>query len=139
MSLYFYMLSEIYIIIIIITVWRYIYQYELSERRFSKCRDVIMSEVEAQHTTRADILGVWGMEGVTETVIPSPEVVDVRGPPLLMVGQVWRTGGMEDLSRTVLPTQTPPVPTSDIDSPILIILRETIRVNCVRKGAISVF
>ena len=47
-----------------------------------------MSEVEAQHTTRADILGVWGMEGVTETVIPSPEVVDVRGPPLLMVGQV---------------------------------------------------
>ena len=98
-----------------------------------------MSEVEAEHPARADVLGVRGVESVTEPVIPSPQVVDIRRPKLLEVGQVGGTGGMEDLPSAVPPTQTPPVPVSDIDSPILIILGKTIRVNRVRKGAISIF
>ena len=63
-----------------------------------------MSEVEAEHTTRADILRVRGVESVTEPVIPSPQVVDIRGPPLLIVCQVGGTGGQEDLASTVPPT-----------------------------------
>ena len=98
-----------------------------------------MSEVNTQQTTGADILGVWGVEGVTEAVIPRPQVVDVRGPPGIILGQVGGTGGMEHLPSTVPPTQTPLVLVSDFDSPILIILRITIQVNRVRKGTISIF
>ena len=98
-----------------------------------------MSEVNTQETTGADILGVWGMEGMTEAVIPRPQVVDVRGPPGIILRQVGGTGGMENLPSTVRPTQTPLVLVSDLDSPILIILRITIQVNRVRKGTIPIF
>ena len=98
-----------------------------------------MSEVNTQQTTGADILGVRGVEGVTEAVIPRPQVVDVRGPPGIIPRQVGGTGGMENLPSTVPPTQTPLVLVSDFDSPILIILRITIQVNRVRKGTISIF
>ena len=47
-----------------------------------------MSEVNSQDAARADILSVRGVESVTEAVVPSPQVVDVRGPPLIVVRQV---------------------------------------------------
>ena len=101
-------LPHVYVFII---DWN-IYQNELSECRVSEGRDGLVPEVEAEHPARADLLCVRGVEGVTETVVPSPEVVDVRGPPLLIVGQVGGTGGMEDLPGTIPPTQTPPVDSS---------------------------
>lgn len=117
----------------------YIYQYELSEYWLSEAGDVIMSEVNSQDAARADILSVRGVESVTEAVVPSPQVVDVRGPPLIVVRQVWWTGGMEDLTIAAPSTETPLVLVSDIDCSILIILRIAIQVNRVRLSTISIF
>ena len=114
-----------------------IYQYELFECGVSEGWYVMMTKVETQHTTRAHILSVRGVEGVTEPVIPSPHVVDVCRPELLRVGQVCWTGGMEDLPGTLRPTQTPPV--VDIYSPVPVILHTAVRINRVNKAAIPVF
>lgn len=99
-----------------------------------------MSEVEAQQSAGADVLSVRRVEGVAEPVIPGPEVVDVRGPEGVVVGEVGRVRGEEDLTSTLPPAQSPPAfgSNSDIDRPVLVVLRVAVLVHCVRGGAVGV-
>ena len=99
-----------------------------------------MSEVEAQQSAGADVLSVRRVEGVAEPVVPGPEVVDVRGPEGVVVGEVGRVRGEEDLTCTLTPAQSPLAlrPNSDVDRPVLVVLRVAVLVHRVRGGAVGV-
>ena len=99
-----------------------------------------MAQVDSQQAARADVLSVGGVEGVTEAVVPGPQVVDVGGPPLLLVRQVGGVGGKEHLAFTFLPAQPPPPLgcVSDIHRLVVVFLRIAVLVHRVHCGAVEV-
>ena len=117
-----------------------IYQYELREYGGGEGRDVVMPQVESQQSAGADVLSVRGMKCVTEAVVPGPQVVDVCGPPGLVVGEVGGVRGPEDLTLTLRPAQSPLAlgSNSNVDGPVLVVLRVAVLVHRVHRGAVQV-